>query len=63
MSRRKAFQCSRCRHLQMNEDDKVSCHIADPRPGHREKGDRELCLEAFEQLQEDEVWCERFYWE
>lgn len=59
----KAYQCSICANL-YDLDDRCACSVGiDPRPNHREKGDRDLCLESFEQLSQDKVWHEKFHWE
>ncbi len=59
----KAYQCSKCIHLQ-DYDETCGCQIGiDVRLGHREKGDAELCKKNFEQLEEDKKWHEKFSWE
>lgn len=59
----KAYQCSKCEHLQ-DYDETCGCQIGiDPRPNHREKGDAELCGKSFEPLKEEKQWHEKFSWE
>ena len=59
----KAFQCSKCKHLK--DCDSYCCCQAgiDIRPGHREKGDAEICKNEFESLKPGEEWHEKFKWE
>lgn len=60
----KAFQCSKCACLQMDDaEDKVFCHAAMPDPRWRGKGDREACLQAFTPLPKDKQWHYEFPWE
>ena len=60
----KAFQCSKCKQLQENDiDDTVFCSCGiDPRPNKRYKGDKELCQQCYDPL-DDEPWHSLFYWE
>ena len=46
----KAFKCSTCENLQLNEDEKCSCHAAMPDPRWRDKADKQLCLDAYRPL-------------
>lgn len=59
----KAFQCSQCAHLEMDDDKVLCCCPANPIPKYRDKGDRELCLESFEPLPPEKQWHKKFYWE
>ena len=59
----KAFQCSQCANLQLNENGKCSCHAAMPDPRWRDKSDKQSCLDAFRPLPQEKQWHERFYWE
>lgn len=46
----RAYQCSKCKLLQ-DFDERCACVLPiDIRPGHREKGDAELCKDNFEPL-------------
>jgi len=59
----KAYQCSKCKHLN-DLDDKCDCLIGiDPRANHREKGYAELCRKNFEELEPKKHWHEKFHWE
>ncbi|MEE1085803.1 MAG: hypothetical protein U0L05_01315 [Schaedlerella sp.] len=59
----RAYQCSRCKHLQ-DYDEYCACQIGiDPRPNHREKHDAKRCRENFKPLTTEEQWHEKFSWE
>jgi len=59
----KAYKCSQCEHLQ-DYDDMCGCGIGiDPRIGHREKGDAELCKKNFKLLPKEKHWHAKFSWE
>lgn len=58
-----AFQCSKCKHLEM-ADDICWCGInVDPNPKSRDKDDRKTCLMWFEELEEEKRWHEKCSWE
>ena len=59
----RAYQCSKCKLLQ-DFDERCACVLPiDARPGHREKGDAELCKENFEPLEVKKQWHAKFSWE
>jgi hypothetical protein len=56
----KAYQCSKCVHLQ-DLDERCECSVGiDARLTHREKGDSELCKKNFKLLEENKRWHETF---
>lgn len=57
----KAFQCSKCEHMKDYETHCNCCMNIDPRPNHREKGNREKCLDLFEPVKNE--WFAPFSWE
>lgn len=59
----KAFKCSTCENLQLNEDEKCSCHAAMPDPRWRDKADKQLCLAAYRPLPKEKQWHSKFSWE
>jgi hypothetical protein len=54
----KAFQCSTCKQLDINDiDDKVFCKCGiDARQKYRNKSDKEECLKCFEELPKEKHW-------
>jgi len=61
----KAFKCSMCKQLDINDiDDEVFCqHGIQPMPRYRDKSDKEKCLKCFVELSEENHWHEKFSWE
>lgn len=60
----KAYQCSKCKHLN-DYDEYCNCTFigADMRPNHRSKETLKECKENFEELPKEERWHEKFSWE
>lgn len=57
----KAYQCSKCEHMKDYDEFCLCAMEIDPKPKHRENGDKEKCLEAFEPVKKE--WHEKFSWE
>ncbi|MBK5242138.1 hypothetical protein [Clostridium sp.] len=60
----KAFQCSICKQLDINDtDDKAFCRYGiDARQKYRDKADKEECLKCFEEVESTKMWGIRQEW-
>lgn len=59
----KSYKCSKCALLLDNDEYCYCLADIDIRPGHREKGDVEICENNFIPLEEKQQWHEKFNWE